>query len=165
MQQPQTDSQCERTTEPAPVLILGVGNILLRDEGVGVRVVEALLQEELPAGVEAFDGATVGFDLLEVLAHRRKVVVVDAIAGDQPPGTVLRLRPEDLLPQERADVSLHEMGLLEALSLAQLLKIAPQEVVIIGVKPEELSCGLDLSPRIAELVPALVELALTEARA
>ena len=68
-----------------PVLVLGIGNILLRDEGVGVRVIEALGSHKLPAGVERADGGTAGADLVDLLADRRKVIVVDAIEGAWPP--------------------------------------------------------------------------------
>ena len=154
-------SQAEPTrrtrTRPCPVLVLGLGNILLRDEGVGVRVIEAMERLELPANVELFDGATAGLDLLGVLAGRRKVIVIDAIDGDCEPGTVLRLGPEDLVFQGGPGVSLHEIGLMETLAAARQLGIAPQEVVILGVKPKDVRHGLALSPEIGGLVPSIVD--------
>ena len=142
----QSDSNAPPQTQPCPILVLGVGNILLRDEGVGVRVVEAMRNLQLPPGVELLDGATAGLDLLDALADRRKVVVIDAIEGSSEPGTVLRLGLEDLIPRDGHNVSLHEMGLLETITVAGHLGIAPQEVVVIGVKPYDMSCGLELSP-------------------
>ena len=88
-------------THSCPMLVLGVGNILLRDEGIGVRVVEAMQKLDLPPEVELFDGATAGMDLLNVLADRRKVIVIDAIEGDYEPGTVLRLRRRIWPPRVR----------------------------------------------------------------
>ena len=149
-------------TVRCPVLILGVGNILLRDEGVGVRVVQAMEQMELPPGVELFDGATAGLDLLDTLADRRRVIIIDAVEGDSEPGTVFRLSPEDLLPRANAGVSLHEIGLLETLTVAKRMGVAPREIVVIGVKPKEVNCGLDLSPEIARLVPEIIELIVAE---
>ena len=145
-----------------PVLILGLGNILLRDEGLGVRVVEAMAEMNLPPEVELFDGATAGFDLLDVLADRRKVIVIDALDGEGEPGTVLRLGPEDLAQKTNRGVSLHEIGLMETLTAATHLGIAPQEVIVLGVKPKEVTCGLELSPEIARLVPRVVELVRAE---
>lgn len=145
-----------------PLLALGLGNILLRDEGVGVRVVEAMAGMELPPDIELFDGATAGFDLLDALADRRKVVVIDAIEGDAEPGTVLRLQPENLVPHAAQTVSLHDVGLLEALTAARQLDIHPQEVVILGVRPADVSCGLGLSAQVAALVPKIIELVLAE---
>ena len=149
-------------TRPCPTLILGVGNILLRDEGVGVRVVQAMEQIGLPPDVELFDGATAGLDLLNVLAGRRQVIVIDAIEGHSEPGTVLRLTPDDLVPRTGQSISLHEIGVLETLSVAKQLGIAPQDVIVFGVKPQEVGCGLDLSPGIARLVPGIIELVLRE---
>ena len=158
----QKQSSRRRCTRPSPLLVLGVGNILLRDEGVGVRVVEAMGRMNLPPGVELFDGATAGLDLLDVLAHRRKVIIIDAVDCDCEPGTVLRLDPEDLAPQAGRGVSLHEIGLSEALTASRQLGIAPQEVVVLGVKPKNDDCGLELSPEIAGLVPGIIELVLAE---
>jgi len=158
----QTEHSSESQTRSCPTLVLGLGNILLRDEGVGVRVVQAMERMALPREVEVFDGATAGVDLLDVLAERRKVVVIDAIAGDSPPGTVLRLTPADLAPRHERGVSLHDLGLLETLALAEQLNVSPEEVVIIGVKPHSVACGLELSPELARAVPQIIELVLAE---
>lgn len=148
--------------KPSPVLVLGLGNILLRDEGVGVRVVQAMEDMELPPGVELFDGATAGMDLLNVLVDRRKVIVIDAIEGDSEPGTVLRLSPDELAPPQGQCVSLHEIGVLEALTMVRHIGTPPDEVVIFGVKPKDVSCGLDLSPEIDRLVPGIIELVMAD---
>ncbi len=145
-----------------PVLVLGIGNILMGDEGVGVRVVEAMQGMDLPAGVELFDGATAGIDLLDVLAERRKVVVIDALDSDDEPGTVVRLTPDDLGPKSRVDLSAHELGLMEMLVMARHLGIAPGEVVVLGVRPDRVEASLELSPLIASLVPKVIELVFAE---
>jgi hydrogenase maturation protease len=147
---------------PAPVLVLGVGNLLLRDEGVGVRVVQELQNAALPPGVEVFDGGTAGFDLIDAISGRRKVIVIDALDGDCEPGTILRLRAEELMAADRPALSLHDVGLLEALALARQLGEAPTEMVIFAVQPADLSCGLELSPKIRARVPELIDLVLTE---
>ncbi len=145
-----------------PTLVLGVGNILLRDEGVGVRVVQAMEKLELPSSVELLDGGTAGADLLDELADRRKVIVIDAMAGDDPPGTVVRMTPADLTPRLDRGLSLHELGLLETLTLARQAGAAPDEVVIIGVKPYSIECGLELTPETARLVPRIIEFVMAE---
>jgi hydrogenase maturation protease len=147
----------------APVLVLGVGNILLRDEGVGVHVVQAMQGIDCPDGVELCDGGTAGLDLLDVLADRRKVIIIDAMAGEHEPGMVLRLTPGDLAPPSGPGASLHELGLLQTLAVAGQLGCAPQEVVIFGIAPQEISYGLELSPEIAALIPEVIELVLAEA--
>lgn len=161
---PQAEQSRRTRSQRCPTLVLGLGNILLRDEGVGVRVVQAMERLALPPDVELFDGATAGLDLLDVLADRRKVIVIDAIEGDSAPGTVLRLGLDDLVPQGSHPVSLHEVGLFEALAAAKQLGVAPPQVIIFGVRAHDVSCGLDLSPEIARLVPEIIELVLAELR-
>ena len=124
-----------------PVLILGIGNILLRDEGIGVRVVEALQQGVLPEHVEVVDGGTSGADLIGTLADRPKVIVVDAVCADCAPGVVLKFSDSDLIAQRGVSVSLHQVGLAETLMMARQLGCPPGEVVIFGVKPLGASVG------------------------
>ncbi len=141
-----------------PILILGIGNILLRDEGVGVRVIEAMGDMTLPPEVELVDGGTAGADLLDVIADRRKVIVIDAMNADVEPGTILRLGVEDLAAPASPDVSLHEIGLLESLSMARHLGCAPQEVVIFGVRPAEVRPGDTLSDSLVAALPRIIAL-------
>jgi hydrogenase maturation protease len=149
-------------TRPCPILVLGVGNLLLRDEGVGVHVAQTMQRMKLPETVEAVDGATAGFDLLDIIADRRKVIVVDAMDGDYPPGTVVRLTLEDLAAGNGQASSLHRLGLAEVLGLAGRLGVAPAELVILGVKAANLEYGLELSPELDRLLPRIVELVLNE---
>ena len=145
-----------------PVLILGIGNILLRDEGVGVRVVEALADHELPDEVELVDGGTAGADLVDLLADRRKVIVVDAIEAGLAAGTILRLTPADLLPDQDEMISLHQLGLVQSLYMAEQLGCSPQEVVIIAVQPETIRPGLELSDDVQAALPRAVRAVLAE---
>jgi hydrogenase maturation protease len=157
--EPRSDRQPARP----PVLILGVGNILLRDEGVGVRVVQEMEGLDPPPDVELFDGATAGFDLLDALADRRKVVVIDAIDADGEPGDMVRLAGEELGPLHESTVSLHDVGVVETLALARQLGCAPEEVVVIGVVPANVGYGLSLSDKIAAAIPGIIDQALAEA--
>jgi hydrogenase maturation protease len=145
-----------------PILVLGIGNILLRDEGVGVRVIEQMQKMCLPGDVELVDGGTAGADLLDVLAERRKVIVIDAVQADCETGTVLRFTADDLVRPDGVGMSLHELGLGEALTMTRQLGCAPEDVVVFGIKPKELGCGLELSEEITALVPKVVELVLAE---
>ena len=144
-----------------PVLILGIGNILMRDDGVGVRAIEALRQVPLPDTVELLDGGTFGADLLDEIANRRKLIVLDAMGTDAAPGAVLRLSGADLW-QEQEALSLHEFGLVETLKMARQLGCAPAEVVVFGVQPQEIALSLELSPAVAAAIPRLVEQILAE---
>jgi hydrogenase maturation protease len=155
------------SAQPRPDLVLGIGNILLRDEGLGVRVVEAMQEQDLPAEVEVFDGATFGIDLLDVLADRRKVIVIDAIdidrsRTDYPPGTVMQLDLNNLQAWRGPEISLHDVGLLDTLAVASLLECAPEQVVIFGVVPKIVEEGLELSEELSAVVPEVVRLVLTE---
>ncbi|MDI6814749.1 MAG: HyaD/HybD family hydrogenase maturation endopeptidase [Dehalococcoidales bacterium] len=144
------------------MLILGVGNILLRDEGIGVRVIQRMHGMELPKYIELFDGGTAGFDLLNTLAGRSKIIVIDAVQLRHEPGAIIRLKPKDILQRGISFASLHQIGLLEALSAAEQLGCAPQQIVIFGVQPKKLSWGLELSPEVASAVPRVIELVLAE---
>jgi hydrogenase maturation protease len=169
MQMPEQPSS--EHTAPRPILILGLGNLLLRDEGVGVHVVRALGAEgnvpantcpSLPPDVEVVDGATAGFGLIDILAGRRKVVVIDAIDAACAPGSIVRLTVDDLVSTSPMPLSLHEVGFLEAVAATQRLGVAPQEMIIFGVRPAVVDYGLELSPTVAALVPRIVELVLQE---
>jgi hydrogenase maturation protease len=151
-----------------PILILGIGNILLRDEGVGVHVIQEIEARVargelvLPDDVEVYDGGTFGIDLLDMIAGRRRVICVDAVAADVPPATILRFAGADLARKKVADMSLHQVGLLEALAMSKQLGCAPQEVIIFGVAPKAMKSGLEMTPEVAALVPKLVDLVMAE---
>lgn len=146
----------------ASTLIVGIGNILLKDEGVGVHVVEAMRALELPADVELLDGGTSGADLIDFIADRPRVIIIDAVQSSQPPGTVLRMGPDDLIQERLAALSLHQLGLVETLLMARQLGCPPREVVVFGIQPADLGTGLELSPTIAAVVPRVIGLVLSE---
>jgi len=116
----------------------------------------------LPEGVEVCDGGTLGLDLVDLVENRRKVVVVDALDADAAPATVLRFTAEDLVRRQAADLSLHQVGLFEALAMARYLSRAPQEVVIFGIVPKDMSPGLELSAEVAAVVPEVIQRVLAE---
>ena len=99
--------KCTRLTDRPPVLVLSIGNILLRDEGLGAAVIEVLSGMELSDGVELLDGGTGGADLLDIICDRRKLVVIDAIGAGLPSGSIVRLTPDDLQANPGQIRSLH----------------------------------------------------------
>ena len=151
-----------QTSTRAPILVLGIGNILLRDEGVGVHTVRAMESTPLPDGVELLDGGTAGADLLDSISERDKLIVVDALDADVPPGTILRLAPEDLAADPSNSMSLHEFGIAATLRMAGRLNCAPREVAIIAIKPHDTDCGTDLSMSMKQWLPGIVEAVLHE---
>jgi hydrogenase maturation protease len=145
-----------------PILILGVGNTLLRDEGVGVHVVQRLQTMDLPEDVEVLEGGVLGLDLLEEMENREKLIIVDAVQGDGSPGTTYRLtRKEIEMGAGRCLTSLHEIDLPYVLHTADLLgqHINP---IIIGVEPKDMGIGLELSPEIEAQIPKVIDLVLKE---
>ena len=144
-------------------LVLGIGNILLRDEGLGVRVIEAMQAMRLAADIELLDGGTSGADLINEIADREKLIVIDAMSTDAEPGTVFRLGADELLEDAKTTISLHEFGLLDTLMMARHLGCHPKQVVIFGVQPKRVEPGLALSSEVAEVLPRLIELVLAEA--
>jgi hydrogenase maturation protease len=145
-------------------LVLGLGNILLRDEGVGVRLVERLLERYLfPKGVEVLDGGTLGLDLLPYLQDAGRLLVVDAVQAGNPPGTLVRLIGEEIPAfLDASRVSPHQDGLHDLLAVARLKGALPECVVFWGVQIESLGVGLELSPAVAGRLDVLVENVIAE---
>ena len=144
-------------------VIIGVGNLLLKDEGVGVHAVRELRQKALPAGVEVLDGGVAGIGLLDFFPGAQKLVLIDAADMNLAPGTVVRFTPEEIRSQPGGPkFSAHDVGLLEVLELASALGQSPPEVVIIGVQPGEISWGTDLTPEVRSSLPLVVEMVLKE---
>lgn len=138
--------------------VLGLGNLLLSDEGVGVRVVEAAEAElgDRP-GVSFLDGGTSTMELLDQLVGCEALIVVDALRGTEPPGTTLRLDGAELAAFfQRTRLSPHQLGLCDLLAALDLLDARPPELVLIGIVPGSLAHGIELTPAVAAAVgPAL----------
>ena len=132
------------------ILVLGLGNVLLSDEGVGVRIVEALdATHELPAEVALLDGGTSGMDLLDMVAERDCLIVADAVNADQPAGRVIRLEDDDIRMLFETRFSPHQLGLSDLLAALRLIGKAPRRIVVVGVVPQNLALGMELSPAVA----------------
>lgn len=132
------------------VLVLGLGNILLADEGVGVRVIEALqMEHRYPDGVDLVDGGTSGMDLIDVIGGRDCVILIDAVSAGKPPGTLLRFEGEALDQGLHTRMSPHEVGIGDVLSVLRLMDRSPSRVILYGIVPESLDLSLDLTPKVA----------------
>lgn len=143
---------------PSPILILGLGNPLRGDDGIGPRVVEELNRRGLPEGVTALDGGTGGLDLLNVLEGRERVVIVDAAEIGREPGQFVRFTPDEMrLTRSTETFSSHHAGLAEALALAEALGRPLPEIVILGVQPAAMEWREGLSPAVEATLPAVVE--------
>jgi len=118
------------------VLVLGVGNILLADEGIGIHVVQRLATMDLPAEVEVIDGGTAGFELIDFFRNKKKVIVIDCLKAEEPPGTIIRATPQELDLRWSPSFSVHQSGLRELLQQASLLTPLP-EIIILGIVPQK----------------------------
>ena len=138
------------------VIILGVGNLILKDEGVGVHVVKEMENRELPPGVEVIDGGTATMDLLSIIHESEKIIVIDALTSGGQPGTIYRCLPEELMDAHERPLSLHQVDLLDVLLMARQLG-GHVSVVIIGVEPKEISCGMELTTEVKAAVPKVIK--------
>lgn len=146
------------------VVVLGIGNVLMGDDGFGPYVARLLeAGYEFPEAVEVHDGGTPGLDLAPYLADASCLILVDTVSADGPPGTVRVWRRDDLLaspPPPRT--SPHQPGLREALLASELSGTAPAEVVLIGVVPASTALGTRLSPTVDAAVGPVMEMAVAE---
>jgi hydrogenase maturation protease len=147
-------------------VILGVGNLLLTDDGVGIHAIQKLQADySLPAGVQVVDGGTCGLDLLQFLEGVDHLIIIDAAKLGKAPGSIVRLEGDQVPAYLALKTSPHEIGLPELLFTARLTDIYPERVVIFGVQPESIETHLGLTPAVAARLEELVELAAVEAGA
>jgi len=144
--------------ENSPIAVLGVGNVLLSDEGFGVRVVQHLMKYyDFTPPIRLIDGGTLGWDLLNFLQGVEKLIIVDAIDGKAIPGTFFVLKNEEVKAYFKRKVSGHEAGIQEVLAWFELFGKPIKEVTVIGVQPQSLETGLELTPLIKKLLPKAVD--------
>lgn len=148
------------------IVVLGVGNILLSDEGVGVRAVEQLREDYLlPPEVEIIDGGTSGMEMLEDLACADHLLIVDAVRSGQAPGTIVKIAGEDVPVFFKTKLSPHQIGLSDVLATLVLTGEQPGTTTVIGVEPESLETAMALTPTVAAQMPKLVGILAQELRA
>ena len=142
---------------PKKILILGLGNILLGDEGVGVRIAEQLASHSLPEEVEIIDGGTAGYELISFLEGREKVIIVDAVKTEDKPGSVYKVDLSILVEDPTMHLSLHQIGLKNVFKMASLMEINP-EVTLIGVVPKDYqSYKIGLSKEVEKAIPIVIK--------
>jgi len=139
--------------------VLGIGNVLLRDEGVGCHVIHALEGIPLP-DVKIIDGGTCP-DLLQFLEDTDKLIIVDAVKGGGPPGQIYRFHLEDITLEQKPFLSPHDVGLVDNLMLMKFWH-SVDETVVIGVEPKQVDWGLELSPELQGKMPQIIDTILSE---
>lgn len=143
------------------IVVVGVGNLLLKDEGVGIHVVQRLQEMDLPSDVELIDGGT-SPDLIAYIRAGDKLIIVDSARAGGEPGTIYRFLPEDLATDAGTLASAHELGVDLNLKLMSLMGNEPREIVIIGIEPKEIDWGTELTPELEQKIPEIVKVILRE---
>jgi hydrogenase maturation protease len=136
---------------PEPrILVLGIGNILLSDEGVGVHVVNRFRDLfDVPDGVDCIDGGTMGLDLMPYFEGKTHAIVVDAVRGNgEQPGTILRFAGSTVMGLLGERISPHQIGLSDLLACTALDSHLPEHIVLLGIVPESLDTGLEMTPAV-----------------
>jgi len=144
------------------ILVLGLGNLLLSDEGVGVHAIRELQKRSLPENVLLVDGGTGGFELIRYFQGKEKVIIVDAMKSEQKPGSVFRMTPDELDLKDFHPFSSHQGGLTELLKEINNLNPMP-EVIIYGITVGEIGqYNMNLSRDVKRTIPVLISLIIRE---
>ncbi len=142
-------------TQPK-TLIIGIGNPLMSDEGVGIQIIEEMEKtDSLPPDVTLLDGGTAGYALLDYMQGFDRVIIIDAVRGGGKPGTIYRLSYDDIIRQPDLKVSGHQIDLSEVLALARKLGELP-ELLLVGIEPGKLDYGMTLSPEVRHSAKAVM---------
>ncbi|MDT8316644.1 MAG: HyaD/HybD family hydrogenase maturation endopeptidase [bacterium] len=143
-------------------LIAGIGNILLGDEGVGVRVIEEMERRfTLPAGLSLLDGGTAGYALIDYMKGFDRLILIDAVRGGKKPGTIYRLNADDIQQRKDLQLSGHQISLPDVLLLAGKLDKLP-EILLIGIEPRDMDYDLELSRDVKDAAGKVIELLAQE---
>jgi hydrogenase maturation protease len=146
------------------VVVLGVGNILMSDEGVGVHAVTELAERyDVPDSVEIIDGGTSGMDCLDRIAEADLLLIADCMRSkDKAPGTITRLADDEINAWFKTKISPHQVGLSDVLAACCFHGISPKKVVLVGVQPASFDTSMELTPGIKAVLPQLIERLVAE---
>lgn len=146
------------TTE---ITVLGIGNIILSDEGFGVRVVEYLQENfNFPDNVQLVDGGTLGIELTQFVTGTKKLLIIDSIDGGKASGSIFHLVGDEIRNHFSEKISAHEIGIQDVLTMLELTGRAIPEVVVIGAQPFSLEAGVELTPQMKKLIPKIADMAI-----
>ena len=143
------------------IVIVGVGNLLMKDEGVGIHVIKHLQEINMPPDIELIDGGTAP-DLIAYIRAGDKLIIVDSARAGGEPGAIYRFLPEDLATDTGTLASAHELGVELNLKLMSLMGNEPREIVIIGVEPKEIDWGTELTEELQNKLPEIIDAVLKE---
>ena len=141
--------------------VLGIGNIILSDEGFGVRVVEYLEKNfTFPENVSLIDGGTLGVELTHFITGTQKLLIIDSIDGGAEPGKIFHLCDDEIKKHFAQKISAHEVGIQDVLTMLELSDKKIPHVELIGAQPFSLEAGTELTPPMKNLVPLFAEKAI-----
>lgn len=138
------------------ILVLGIGNYLMGDEGIGVHIAERLAKETLPDGVDVLDGGTGGFHLLEYFELYPNVILIDATLDSNPPGTIRLIKPKFAKDFPQA-MSTHDIGLKDMVSALQIMGTIPEiDLFVVSIESIQQQ-GITLTPQVEAVVPLIMD--------
>jgi len=143
------------------VIVVGVGNLLLMDEGVGCWIARRLKKRVLPENVEIEEAGTASFDTLLVKKHIKKLIIVDAVRGGGKPGTVYKIKLSNL-PFKDFPLSLHQFTIIDSLNILRSSGRSINDVVVIGIEPAKIEWGLGLSEDVSKKIFKAIDMVLEE---
>jgi hydrogenase maturation protease len=147
--------------ENSKVVIIGVGNLLLMDEGIGVHVINELETQKLPQNVGIYDGGTGGFKLIDLMHGAKRAIFIDAVDTGKAPGTITTFNPEDVRSiYQKKKYSLHDTDLMEVIKMTELLD-NPPEIEIVGIQPKTINYGTTLSKELTDSIPDIINTILS----
>jgi hydrogenase maturation protease len=151
----------ENHRDSGRISVLGLGNILLTDEGVGVHAVNAIKKKyTFSPEIEIIDGGTMGLDLLPVFQTQDKILIIDAVDFKKEPGHVGTIEGNNIPSVLNTKLSVHHIGLSDLLFAAKLMRTTPQEVFLVGIQPKSLDVGLDMTDEIRVKLDSIIDLAI-----
>lgn len=138
-------------------VIIGIGNILLKDDGVGVYTIKHLESEKLPSTIELVDGGTSTLDTLGFFLDYNRIIVVDCLKAGYSPGTIYKINPEEIKDYRKENLSVHDVQILDVIKMANMLGKFP-EVTIFGIEPEKICLDTEMTETIKNKIPEIIKL-------
>ncbi|MFZ5986066.1 MAG: hydrogenase maturation protease [Bacillota bacterium] len=136
--------------------VIGIGNILQRDDGMGVHVIKQLENQGLPSAIELVDGGTSTLNMLSYFMDYNRVIIVDCLRGGLEPGTIYKIKPQDIKKYKKENLSIHDVQILDVVNMANMMGKFP-EVIIFGIEPKEIEFNLEMTDIMKSKVPEVIE--------
>lgn len=144
---------------PADITVLGIGNLLMGDEGIGIHLIQTLEKSyTFSPSVNLIDGGTTGLDLIPYFENCEKMIIVDAVDFQRKPGYIGSLYNEEIHYRFNTKLSLHQAGLADVLSVIKLTDIPSPDMMLIGVQPLQVKMGIELSDKIADKMEQILNI-------